>query len=86
MNRDHKVFSVTIEYDSMVRIPDPEAPGSGEMVRAGVVRARRVVTVVAPDAVYVKAWVIENPHRFPNVKLEAIEDTKIDAVIELHTY
>lgn len=86
MNRDHKVFSVTIEYDSMVRVQDPEAPGSGEMVNAGLVRGRRVVTVIAPDVVYVKAWVIENPHRFPNVKLCGIEDAKIDAVIELHTY
>lgn len=86
MNRNHKVFAVTIGYDAMVSVPDPEAPGGGEMINAGVRRAERVVTVVAPDVVFVKAWLIENPHRFPKVEIKKIEDVKVDAVIELHTY
>lgn len=84
MNRDHKVFTVTIEFDAMVRIPDPAAPGSGEMVNAGIQRTERVVTVVAPHAVFVKAWLIENPYRFPNLDIKAITSLRIDAVIDTY--
>lgn len=86
MNRDHKVFEALIVYDAIVHVPNPEAPGSGEMVKSHIGRSERVVTLVAPDVVYVKAWLIENPHRFVNVEIRNITEKKIDAVLELHTY
>lgn len=82
MNRDHKVFRFEISYDAMVRNED----GTGELVSTRIERAIRVVTVIAPDVVYAKGWLIENPHRFPNVKIHNMVEQKIDAVVELHTY
>lgn len=86
MNRDHKVFTVVIKYDATVRVPNPEAPGSGEMVNAGRERITHTVVVIATDIVIVKAWLIENPFRFQNVELVGYTSAKIDAVIETHTF
>lgn len=83
MNRDHKVYTCIIEYDVRVEAVD----SMGERTGVGSTeRSTRVVTVAAPDIVYVKAWLIENPHRFVNVAVKDIRETKLDAVIELHTY
>lgn len=87
MNRAHKVFICTIEYDAQAWQPDPEAPGSGEMVRAGAPARRQItLTIAAPHELFVRAWLNENPHRYPGVVLQVVEEHKLDAVIELHTY
>lgn len=85
MNRNHKVFTITIVSDVPVMIPDP--PGSGEMRRTGeIVREPRKLTIIATSKEIALAWMNENPYRYPNCTVSDVVEAEINAVIETHTY
>ncbi len=87
MNRNHKVFTFAVRFDRTVYAPDPEAPGGGEMRRTGQVdRDPLTITVIATSKIIATSWLWENPHRFPNLVVDGCTETKIDAIIETHTY
>lgn len=85
MDRNHRVFTFFIAYSVPMLVPDPF--GSGEMHRTGEELTHvKTLTVVATSQAVALAWMQENPHRFPNLIVKSCIETKVDAIIETHTY
>jgi len=84
MNRDHRVFTFMVSFDRQVMAPDP--PGSGEMHKTGQIdHDTGTIVAVATSRAFAEVW-LRNPYRFPNLEIHGCIETKIDAVIETHTY
>lgn len=83
MNRDHKLITLHITYTATVYQPDPEAPLSGEMTRAGTQRVSRPLKIIATSPRIAEAWVLD---RYPDAIIKGHTVDDLDAVIETHTY
>lgn len=93
MNRDHKIITLSVTYDTNAMVPDPDAPGSGEMTRQRgpdgaliVKRVTKLLRVVATDPAIAIAHLSANPFRFPCAVFKVLDTDNIDAVVETHTF
>lgn len=85
MDRNHRVFTFFISHEVQGLVPDPE--GSGELRHTGEkFRTVRTLTVIATSQAIADAWIRENPYRFPGLIVKSCIETKIDGIIETHTY
>lgn len=87
MDRKHNVYTFFIAFSAPLLVPDPLHPNSGEMQRSGeMITHVKTLTVIATSQAIAEAAIKENPHRYPNLILKSCIQTKIDAIIETHTY
>lgn len=87
MIRNHTLFSYTVTHELQVMVPDPEAPGGGEMVRSGEVVLNPVtVRIVAESRAIADVWLLRPYSGFTKLRIISCIENKIDAFIETHTW
>lgn len=85
MDRNHRVYTFLISYQSHALVPDPH--GSGEMHHTGeLITHLKTLTVIATSQAVAEAWMRENQFRYPGLVIKSCIDAKLDAIIETHTY
>lgn len=87
MIRNHTLFVFIVTHDAPIMIPDPDAPGGGEMVRSGAFETQqRNVRVIAENYAIAYAWLMRPFSGYTKLRVESCIESKIDAFIETHTW
>ncbi len=87
MIRNHSIFTYTVMYEQEVMVPDPEAPGGGEMVRSGQVCENKTeIRVIAETRDIADAWLHRPFSGYRKLRIVHCTTNKINAFIESHTW
>lgn len=87
MIRNHTLFTYVVTHQQQVMVPDPEAPGGGEMVRSGQVHQNTAtVQVIAQNRAIADAWLTRPFSGFDKLHIVGCNESKIDAFVETHTW
>lgn len=84
MNRNHKIYTVTLDVQRESYRDD--AYGDRIPESREVFRKQETVVCIATSGAVALAVMFENSFRYPDAKVLNVTETKIDTIVETHTY